>query len=183
MSRLSELTPETMNAEQKEAYDAIASGPRGGVRGPFAALLHNPTIANQVQQVGAALRYNGVLSGNLREIAILVTGRFWTAQYEWYAHAKIALEEGVGDNVVDAIAQRRRPSFTKSDEAAVYEFATELHEKQNVSDNTFEWAKEQLGEDGVVELTAICGYYGLVSMVLNTFQIPLPDGEAPPLRD
>jgi 4-carboxymuconolactone decarboxylase len=65
----------------------------------------------------------------------------------------------------------------------VYEFATELHEKQNVSDNTFDWAKEQLGEDGVVELTAICGYYGLVSMVLNTFQIPLPDGEAPPLRD
>ena len=92
-------------------------------------------------------------------------------------------EEGLADNIIDAIAQRRRPSFVKSDEAAVYEFATELHEKQNVSDNTFDWAKEMLNEDGVVELTALCGYYGLVSMVLNTFQIPLPDGEAPPLKD
>ena len=75
------------------------------------------------------------------------------------------------------------PNFVKTDEAAVYEFATELHEKQKVSENTYEWVTEQLGEDGVVELTVICGYYGIISMVLNTFEVPLPDGEALPLRE
>ncbi|MFT6581937.1 MAG: 4-carboxymuconolactone decarboxylase [Alphaproteobacteria bacterium] len=183
MSRISKLTPETMSPEQKAVHDNIAAGPRGSVRGPFAPMLHNPVIADQVQKLGAAIRYNGVLGGNLREIAILVTGRFWTAQYEWYAHAKIARDLGVSDSIIDAIAQRRRPNFVKTDEAAVYEFATELHEKQKVSDNTYEWVTEQLGEDGVVELTVICGYYGIISMVLNTFEVPLPDGESDPLRE
>ena len=130
-----------------------------------------------------SLRFDGTLPDNLREIAILATGRFWTAQYEWYAHAKIALEVGVDEKIVNAMAQRRRPSFTKSDEAAVYEFCTELHEKQNVSDENYAWVVEQLGEAGAVELIALCGYYTIISMTLNVAQTQLPDGEELPLRD
>lgn len=183
MSRLSELSPETMTAEQKAVYDQIMSGPRGGVRGPFNALLRNPLMAQNVQKLGEAIRYGSNLGGNLREIAILVTGRFWTSQYEFYAHAKVARDEGVDEKIIEAIAQRRRPNFVDSEEAAVYEFCTELHEKQNVSDNTYEWALEQFGEAGVVELCTICGYYTIVSMILNTFGVELPEGETPPLRD
>ena len=182
MSRLAAIDPENMTAAQKKAYDGIASSPRGSVRGPFAALLHNPGVADAVQRMGAALRFDGTLPNNLREIAILVTGRFWTAQYEWWAHARIALEAGVDEKIVDAMAQRRRPSFVKTDEAAVYEFCTELHEKQSVSDENYEWVVEQLGEAGAVELIALCGYYTIISMTLNVAQTEIPDGIEPPLR-
>ena len=182
MSRLAPIDPADLTPAQKEVHDSIASGPRGSVRGPFAALLHNPGVANAVQRMGAMLRFDGTLPDNLRELAILCTGRFWTAQYEWYAHAKIALEVGVDEAVVNAIAQRRRPSFTKSDEAAVYEFCTELHEKQSVSDEHYAWVVEQLGEAGAVELIALCGYYTLIAMTLNVAQTEVPGGEQP-LRD
>ncbi|NKB57642.1 MAG: carboxymuconolactone decarboxylase family protein [Alphaproteobacteria bacterium] len=182
MSRLAALDPENMTSAQKKAHDGIASGPRGSVRGPFAALLHNPGVADAVQRMGAALRFDGTLPDNLREIAILVTGRFWTAQYEWWAHARIALEAGVDEAIVNAMAQRRRPSFVKSDEAAVYEFCTELHEKQSVSDENYAWVVEQLGEAGAVELIALCGYYTIISMTLNVAQTEIPDGIEPPLR-
>ena len=182
MSRLASIDPENMTAAQKKAHDGIASGPRGSVRGPFAALLHNPGVADAVQRMGASLRFDGTLPDNLREIAILATGRFWTAQYEWFAHARIALEVGVDEAIVNAMAQRRRPSFTKSDEAAVYEFCTELHEKHGVSDENYAWVVEQLGEAGAVELIALCGYYTIISMTLNVAQTELPDGVEPPLR-
>lgn len=182
MSRLAPIEPENMTAAQKKAAENIASGPRGSVRGPFAALLHNPGVADAVQKMGASLRFDGTLPDNLREIAILVTGRFWTAQYEWWAHARIALEVGVEESIVNAMAQRRRPSFTKSDEAAVYEFCTELHEKQNVSDENYAWVVEQLGEAGAAELIALCGYYTIISMTLNVAGTELPDGVEPPLR-
>lgn len=182
MSRLAPIEPENMTEPQKLAHEGIAAGPRGSVRGPFAALLHNPIIADAVQRMGATLRFEGTLPANLREIAILVTGRFWTAQYEWWAHAKIALEAGVDESIVNAMAQRRRPSFIKSDEAAVYEFCTELHERKNVSDENYAWVVEQLGEAGAVELIALCGYYTIISMTLNVGQIEIPDGVEPPLK-
>ena len=182
MSRLASIDPENMTAAQKKAHDGIASGPRGSVRGPFAALLHNPGVADAVQRMGASLRFDGTLPDNLREIAILATGRFWTAQYEWFAHARIALEVGVDEANVNAMAQRRRPSFTKTDEASVYEFCTELHEKHSVSDENYAWVVEQLGEAGAVELIALCGYYTIISMTLNVAQTELPDGIEPPLR-
>ena len=182
MSRLAPIDPATMTPAQKQAHDAIAAGPRGSVRGPFAALLHNPGVADAIQRMGASLRFDGPLPDTLRALAILATGRFWTAQYEWDAHAKIALDVGVDEKIVNAMAQRRRPSFIKSDEAAVYEFCNELHEKQSVSDENYAWVVEQLGEAGAVELIALCGYYTIISMTLNVAQTPLPDGEELPLR-
>jgi len=182
MPRLSSFDPENMSAAQKTVHDKIASGPRGSVRGPFAKLIVNPAVADSVQSMGAMLRFDGSLSDRQRELAILVTARHWTAQYEWYAHAKIATEAGIPDNVLSAISQRRRPSFVNAEESVVYEFANELLEKQNVGDEIYDWAVELLGEPGVVELIALVGYYGIISMVLNVSQVALPDGVEPPLR-
>ena len=160
-----------------DAVECLANGLR------FLDCLEiDPGVADAIQRMGASLRFDGTLPDNLREIAILATGRFWTAQYEWYAHAKIALDVGVDEKIVNAMAQRRRPSFIKSDEAAVYEFCNELHEKQSVSDENYAWVVEQLGEAGAVELIALCGYYTIISMTLNVAQTPLPDGEELPLR-
>jgi 4-carboxymuconolactone decarboxylase len=171
-----------MTSEQKVVYDKIASGPRGSVRGPFSKLMINPAVADCVQAMGAMLRFSGTLPDNLRELAILVTARHWTAQYEWYAHAPIAQKGGLPDAVINAISQRRRPSFTDPSEAAVYEFCNELNEKHEVSDDTYTWAVEQLGESGVVELIGLCGHYTLVAMTLNVGQVELPEGEELPLK-
>ncbi|MEX2616268.1 MAG: carboxymuconolactone decarboxylase family protein [Alphaproteobacteria bacterium] len=182
MSRLSSFDPDNMSPEQKAVYDKIASGPRGSVRGPFAKLLVNPPVADCAQAMGATLRFGGTLPANLRELAILVTARHWTAQYEWYAHAPIALKGGVAESVLDAIKQRRRPSFTDPNEAVVYEFCNELHEKRDVGDETYNWAVENLGESGVAELIALCGFYTLISMTLNVGRVDLPEGEELPLK-
>jgi 4-carboxymuconolactone decarboxylase len=182
MSRLSSFDPNDMTPEQKVVYEKIASGPRGSVRGPFSKLLVNPAVADCAQAMGATLRFSGTLPDNLRELAILVTARHWTAQYEWYAHAPIARKGGLADSIINAIAQRRRPSFTDPNEAAVYEFCNELHEKRDVSDETYNWAEEQLGESGVAELIGLCGFYTLISMTLNVGQVDLPEGEELPLK-
>jgi 4-carboxymuconolactone decarboxylase len=182
MPRLSSLDLDILSPAQKIVHDKIASGPRGSVRGPFAKLLVNPAIADSVQAMGAMLRFDGSLSDRQRELAILVTARYWTAQYEWYAHSKIAAEAGVADTIITAISQRRRPSFVNSEESVVYEFANELLEKREVGDEIYDGAVASLGEAGVVELIALIGYYGIISMTLNVAQVPLPDGEEAPLR-
>ena len=182
MTRLSSFDPENMSAAQKTVHDKIAAGPRGIVRGPFAALIVNPAIADSIQAMGAMLRFDGSLSDRQRELAILVTARHWTAQYEWHAHSRIASEAGIPDTVIAAIGQRRRPSFVNSEESVVYEFANELLEKREVGDEIYDGAVASLGEAGVVELIALIGYYGIISMTLNVAQVPLPDGEEAPLR-
>lgn len=179
MSRLPVIDPADYTDEQQEVANEITAGPRGEVRGPFLPLMHNAKAANAVQRMGAFLRFDGTLPGRLRELAILVTGRHWTAQYEWFAHYKIALNEGLDAAIADAVGQRRRPDFKNRDEEIVYDFAHELHENHRVSDATFEAAKELVGPAGVVELIVLCGHYTVVSMVLNTFEIEVPGGEKP----
>lgn len=180
MSRLPKLTPEQMTPEQKKVAEAIASGPRGGVRGPFEPLLHNPKAADVVQKLGAFARFEGKLANPLRELAILVTARHWTAQYEWFAHYKIALDVGLDKSIADAIGKREKPPFKTKDEEIVYNFAKELHEKfGQVSDQTFEAVRERFGNDGAVELVVLCGHYTVISMVLNTFQVQIASGEKP----
>ena len=181
MIRLSSFDPENMSAEQKTVHDKIAAGPRGSVRGPFAKLIVNPAVADHVQAMGAMLRFDGGLGDRQRELAILVTARHWTAQYEWYAHARIAAEVGIPDTVITAISQCRRASLDNSDESVVYAFSNELLEKQEVGDETYDAAVALLGESGIVELIALIGYYGIISMTLNVAQVPLPDGVEPPL--
>ncbi len=179
MSRLPELTPETMNEAQRRLAEEIASGPRGSVRGPFPWLLRSPGIAAHVQRLGAYIRYESALPGNRRELAILITARFWRAQYEWYAHKPIALKEGVDEAVVDAIAERRRPRFADDAEAAVFDFCTAMLETHVVPDETYQVALDALGEEQLVDLVSLMGYYSLLAMLMATFEIPVPGGEVP----
>jgi 4-carboxymuconolactone decarboxylase len=180
MSRLSPLAPENMNPEQKRVYDDIASGPRGGVRGPFTALLHSPKLADCVQHLGAYVRYDCSVPQKLRELAILITARHWMAPYEWYAHEPHARKAGLSEEIIDAVRAGNRPSFTEPAEEAVYDFVTELYATHRVSDGKYSAVVAALGEEGAVDLTGLLGHYGVISMTLKVFEIPLPDGAPDP---
>jgi len=180
MPRFPELTRDQMTDAQKRAYDGIVSGPRGGARGPFNVLLRSPELADTVQRVGAHLRFASSLPARLNELAIIINARFWGSKYEWHAHRPLAITAGLSDAIADDLAQGTRPRGMKADEAVVYEFCTALHQKHFVDDALFARAKETLGEQGVVDLIGVSGYYTLVSMVLNVAEIPLPPGVPSP---
>ena len=182
------LKPEEMTPAQRAAAEAIASGPRGGLRGPFNAWLRSPELADTAQRVGEYLRFRSSLDKRLNEFAILITARWWDAKFEWYAHCPLALKAGLKAEVAADLAQGRRPRGMAADEAVVYDFCTELRRDRRVSDATFAAARELFGEQGVVDLIGVSGYYDLVSMTLNVAEVaappdgplPLPDLEAAP---
>jgi 4-carboxymuconolactone decarboxylase len=170
-----------MTPQQKAVADAIASGPRGGLRGPFQAWLRSPELADRLQKVGEHLRFHSSVPRRLNELAILITARAWDAQFEWYAHHRMAMDAGLEPAVAADIAEGRRPAAMQPDEAVVYDFCTELRANRNVSDATLARALALLGEQGVIDLIAVNGYYDTVSMTLNVAEVPLPDGLPNPL--
>jgi len=181
--RFTTLTPETMTADQKRVADAIQSGPRGaGLRGPFNALLRSPELCDLVQRVGAFVRFGSSIPPRLNEMAIIMAGRKWTAQYEFYAHRRLALEAGLSPAIADAIATNQRPVSMAKDEETVYDFVSELLATGSVPDVAFQRVKDAFGERGVVDLVGAVGYYSLVSMTLNVAQVQLPAGVTPPLK-
>lgn len=181
MTRLPPLDPAALTGGQKALYDKIVSGPRGRVAGPLEVMVRCPEVCDPLQELGSRLRFDGVLAGKLRELAILVAARFWTAQFEWHAHARIAGEEGLDAAVIAAIAEGATPMLATPEENAVYAFCRELHETRAVSEATYAEAVDALGQEAVIELTVLSGYYTTVSMILNTFEVPVPDGITPPL--
>lgn len=181
MSRIAPPDPETLTPRQKEVYDAIASGPRGRVRGPLAVWLHRPDLADAAQRLGRYCRYDTSLPPRLSELAILATARVWNSEFEWAAHKPIALEAGISPRIVEAIRTGGVPAFEKDDEAVVYDFAVTLHSERKVSDALYARAVEVLGEETVVDLTGLLGYYTLISMTINVFEVPLPEGVEPEL--
>ena len=183
MLRIPELSPDRLTPEQREVHDAIVAGPRGKVQGPLAVWLHSPKLAARAQELGAFCRYHTSLPTRLSELAILVTGAHWRAGFEWFVHAPEAIKSGLDAATVDAIRARAKPSFVRSDEAAVHDFARELLDNHRVSDATYERATEELGTLGVVELVGILGYYGLISMTICAFRVPTPAGEAEPFPE
>jgi len=180
--RFKPLTYDEMTPAQKTMIDHLLSGPRGGVNGPFNVLLRSPEIGDLGQQFGASTRFQSSLPPKLYELAILVTARHWTSQYEWQAHHRSGLQAGVEPAIADAIAEGRRPQGMQPDEAAVYNFASELLETKQVSDETFAAAKNAFGERGVVDLIAVIGWYNTVSMLLNVDRYPVADGTQPELK-
>jgi len=180
MPRFAELTKETMTDAQEKAYEGIVSGPRGGARGPFNILLRSPELADTVQRVGAYLRFKSSMPPRLNEFAICINARFWESKYEWYAHSKLALEAGLPTGHLDALVARTRPAGMTPEEAVVYDFCTTLHQKHFVDDALFERTKQAFGEQGVVDLIGVSGYYTIVSMVLNVGEVPLPEGVPSP---
>jgi 4-carboxymuconolactone decarboxylase len=181
--RFKELTPEAMTPDQRRVAEAIQSGPRGaGLRGPFNALLRSPELADYVQKVGEYVRFKSSIPARLNELAIIIAGRRWTAQYEFYAHRRLALQAGLKPEIADAIAEGKRPEDMREDETIVYDFATELLQTGQVSDPTYQRTLGKFGERGVIDLVGAVGYYSVVSLVLNVAQVQLPPGETPPLK-
>jgi len=179
--RFRPLGESDMSDAQRKVYKDIASGPRGGVRGPFNALLRSPELADRAQKFGEYVRFNTSLPDRLKEFAILITARHWTAQYEWHSHHVHALKAGLAPQLAADLARGKRPAGMKDDEAAVYDFCNELHEKKSVSDSAYRMVVERFGERGAVDLIAVSGYYTLVSMVLNVDRHPIPGGAPTPL--
>ncbi|HEY1983462.1 MAG TPA: carboxymuconolactone decarboxylase family protein [Xanthobacteraceae bacterium] len=179
--RLPKLSPETFNAEQRGLADSIKSGPRGEFKmsGPFAIYLHSPGFGELAQKLGGHVRYKTGVPPRLSEFAILCTAQFWKAQYEWAAHAVIAEKQGVKQETIRAIQAGRPPKSAPKDEMAIYAFVKELYAKRRVSTPTYNRVKKLLGDAGTVELVGILGYYAMVSMTLNTFRAPLPEGVKP----
>ena len=179
--RFKPLTYDELTPEQKTLVDHILSGPRGGtLDGPFNVYLRSPELGDIAQQFGAQVRYHSSLPPKLNEFAILITGRYWNAQYEWYAHKKFALQAGLSPAIIEALAAGKKPPMQK-DEEVIYNFCTEMLHTKHVSDTAFQAAKGQVGERGIVDLIGLMGYYNLVSMALNADRYPLPDGAKPEL--
>ena len=181
--RFPTLAREQMTPAQARVADTIAAGPRGGLRGPFNAWLRSPEFADRAQKVGEYIRFQSSLDKRLNEFAILITARWWDAKFEWYAHYPLALQAGLKAEVAADLAQGRRPRGMAADEAAVYDFCTELRRDRRVSDKTFAEAKRLLGEQGVIDLIGVSGYYDLVSMTLNVAEVATPPDGALPLPD
>lgn len=168
-----------MDAAQQAVLDRILSGPRGRIQGPLRAALYNADLADKWQALGALLRYGTSLPPRLSEIAILVTGRACNSPFEWYAHRIEAEKTGIEPAIIDALLSQAQPPSLSEDETAVWRYAAELNERKSVSDATYQAALQCIGAKGVVELTALVGYYTMVAMTLNCHEIPLPDGVAP----
>ncbi len=179
--RMPAIPADKMSAAQKQAAAAIAAGPRGGVKGPFVALLRSPDFMDRVQRVGEYVRYRCPLDKRINELAAAITARHWTQQFEWWAHARQALEAGLKPAVAEAIAEGRRPAGMAEDEEIVYDFLTELLANKSVCDTTYERALRKFGEQGVIDIIGISGYYALLAMVMNVARTAVPEGNPLPL--
>jgi 4-carboxymuconolactone decarboxylase len=181
--RFAPLTWDQLTPEQKTMVNDLLSGTRTSLDGPFNMLLRSPEMGNLAQNLGEYLRFRTSVPLRLNEMAILLTARWWSAQYEWHAHKPLALKAGLSESVIDDIQAGRRPTRMQADEAIVYDFSFELRDRRRVSDATFKAAVALLGDRGVVDLVAVMGYYDLVSMVLNVDRYPLPGGAPPPFPE
>ncbi len=190
MARIETLLPEAMTTEQLEVYEAIRAGPRGrvhgdriGLTGPFNAWIRAPGFGNLAQRLGAHLRFETSLPARLAELAIITVGRHMRASFEFAAHAPLAIQGGLSADAVEAIRIGETPQFEAEDEAAVYAFSRELLDEHRVSDRAHDRLKTCIDEQGVVEVIGLLGYYTMVSMTLNVFQVPLRDGMEDPFGD
>lgn len=182
-SRLPLLDEASLSPRQREVFDAIASGPRGTVVGPLRVWLQSAGLAERAQALGQYARYDSLLPQALSELAILVTARVWSSGFEWSHHAPIALAAGVSDDAVTAIGHARRVEFTDKQMQAVFDFAVELQRDRLVGDTAYANALAALGQAACVDLVGICGYYTLISMTINTFDVPDGDGPKLPVLD
>lgn len=183
MSRIEPITArDNLTEAQQAVFDSIAGGARGAVRGPFTVLLHNPAIAGPVEQLGAFLRYQCRVPQRQRELAILVIGAHWRTDYEWFAHAPIARAQGHSEAVIEHIAAGEIPALEDPLDRAVHDFVRELLRSRQVGDETFARVEALLGKVGALDLAALVGYYTLLAMVLNTFQVAVPDPSQVPWR-
>ncbi|PZW45958.1 4-carboxymuconolactone decarboxylase [Humitalea rosea] len=176
MPRIPLPARDTMDAEQARVHDGIVAGPRGTVIGPLRAVIHSPVLAERWSALGETLRYDTVLPKRLNELAIIMTGRRYTSLIEWWVHSRAAAAAGLPETVIEAIRRVEPPVFAEAADAEVYEYVRELMQTGRVSAAHYDAVVARWAARGVVELTALVGYYSMVSMTLNAHGIPLPDG-------
>jgi len=179
--RMPPIPPGQQTEAQKKAVAEFTAVRKADVSGPFVPMLRSPEVMNRARAMGDYLRFNSVLPPRLSEFAILITARQWTQNYEWDAHNRLALEGGLSPDIVNAIAQGRRPDKMADDEEILYTFCDELHRNQSISDPTYTRAVAKFGEQGVIDIVGISGYYTMLAMVLNTARTPVPAGRTPAL--
>ena len=180
--RLPAVTEDKLDDTQRALLASMRAGPRGDrvrLGGPFGVYMHAPEYGALTQELGAFVRFKTSLAPRLSEFAILCTARLWRAQYEWHAHAPIAEKAGVKPEVIADLKAGRAPKKAAKDERAIFDFVQELYRKRRVSDRTYKRLQGVVGDRGAVELTGILGYYAGVAMILNVFNVPLPEGAAP----
>ncbi|MEZ5816144.1 MAG: carboxymuconolactone decarboxylase family protein [Hyphomicrobiaceae bacterium] len=166
-SRMPMIPEGEQTPEQKKAVADIVSGPRGHLVGPFIPLLRSSEFMSRLQRTGEYLRFNSAFEPRLSELAILITARFWSQNFEWHHHRPIAEKAGLRKDIIEAIAAGRRPDAMGMDEATIYDFLDELCRTRNVSDATYGRAVAMFGEKGIIDLIGIHGYYSLLAMILN----------------
>ena len=179
--RMPPMQPEQMTPAQKAALEQFEKERGMGVGGPFVPLSRSPEVLKMATHIGKYLRTQSPVPTKLSELATLITARRWSQSFEWYAHEAIAKHAGLPEAVIKAIAEGRTPEGMAADEAAVYAFCTETHRNGSVSDTTYARTKALLGEQGIIDLVAICGYYTLLAFAMNVARTPLPDGVKPGL--
>ena len=193
MSRLAQIIPSGMNARQRTLFEAISGGKRArynlddqeriareGFRGPFNAWMYAPSMGMLAQELGEELRFEGRLSDRQREIAILSVAVHWQAEFEWWAHAKIAAQCGLEASIINSILADEPPPLPDESEPLVYEFARTLLRERRVDDSLYHDIAQSLGEPVLVELVTLLGYYVMISMTLNVFEIELPPAAKSP---
>lgn len=178
--RMPPIPASDLTEEQTKAL-ADFTAARGNVTGPWIALLRSPELMTRTRGLSDYLRFESIVPGWLREFVILMTARQWGQNYEWNAHYSIAMEEGLSPDIARAIAEGRRPEGMVAEEVVLYDFIMELQRNHSVSDETYERAVERFGEQGVIEIVSLAGYYTMISMILNTSRAPLPAGAKPAL--
>jgi 4-carboxymuconolactone decarboxylase len=186
MSRLPSLRRDQLGSDGQEVWDSVVGtrgdqlvNGEGGLVGPFNAFVHAPGVGRHLSALGATVRFGTSLERRLSEVAIITVGARWQAEFEWWAHARMARRHGVPDAVVDAIGRGEDPPFTAADERAVYQAARELTGNGQLSQDAYDDALRHLGEAGLVELVTTCGYYTTISFLLHAFQVQLPPDATP----
>jgi len=184
--RLPYLRYDELDERGREVWDGVTGSrdgelvnAEGGLVGPFNAFVHAPGVGRHMSALGGRLRYRTSIEPRLSELAIITVGAAWRAEFEWWAHAPMAREHGVSDAVVDAIGRGDEPPIEAEDERVIYQVARELTSTGRVGQNTYDAAQRLLGDEGMVELVSLCGYYTLISFLLNAFTVPLPPGAVP----
>jgi 4-carboxymuconolactone decarboxylase len=180
--RMPPIAAEQLTDAQKKAAEVFAEGRGYAVRGPFVPLLRSPEVMLRAKAMGDYLRFKSVLPPRVNEMVILITAREWTQQYEWNAHYPAALKAGLRREIADAIGQGVRPAGMAEDEEIAYDTATEILRQKRVSDPTWQRAVAKFGEQGVIDLLGVVGYYNFLAIVMNATRTAMPAGVAEPLK-